>query len=367
MTRTLSIFGFALLAASSSLLTACVTDICGDGTIERDGVCVPADDSPSDAKCGPGTVLVRDGTCHAIQACDPATTTEVPDPSDPDRKLCVGSGGALSCDKDIVCPTATGGKMNLCGRILDLEASTAISAGTTGNCNPNAPAADGPCALKIKLFSPLSFAGIDDPELSYDKPLKVDECGRFQITGITPGTGDFVAIAVNDFNDQTADNFLPTGIATGKTQGSTQNNLKAFVTKKGTVDAWEAAAGVELDTTGIYVTTYLYKAPKAGVKITISGEPPADVEMGDFYFSDSNPLQRKTIDKAKSDTGANGTALYSRSLSSVTPIGGTGGGLPSGCNWREVPGKVVKGIVFFQGRDAVMSDTPADPAAPPCP
>jgi len=367
MSRMWSTIGCTLgTALASSVLAACVTDICGDGTIERDGVCVPAVDDPSNAKCGPGTILNKaDGECRPLVECEASSTTQKPHPDDPDRKICVGGAGSIPCTEDIKCPPNEDGKVNLCGRIIDIETTLPVTTTATGPCNPSAPTADGPCALRVKFFDPFKFTNIDSPELAYES-VKLDQCGRFEAVGISPPATNFIAIAVDDVNNQAANKFAPTGIGVSVSDfGPRQDNLRAFSTKSSTLEAWSTAASTDLASSGAYVTTYLYgQAPTSSVKFTVGGSVVAEK---DFYFSDTTPTERKKIDPAKDSTGANGTALFARTTPatvSIETFGGTEGGLSTDCSWRSTPGKIIAGVVFFQGRDAVMGSSTS---MTPCP
>jgi hypothetical protein len=77
---------------------------CGTGTIEQNGTCVPADDQPGSAQCGPGTVLGTSGKCEpeVVVVCDPDTTREEVDP-ETGEITCVGTGTQTGCAADLPC------------------------------------------------------------------------------------------------------------------------------------------------------------------------------------------------------------------------------------------------------------------------
>src|SRR5262245_36069412 len=98
----------ALLVLVTALAAGCKSTDCGNGTAERDGVCVPANETVSAAACGPDTVLA--GTVcvpSPRRMCDPDTTDEVVDISG--VHICVGTG-ATGCNAKLPCQAPTDGK-----------------------------------------------------------------------------------------------------------------------------------------------------------------------------------------------------------------------------------------------------------------
>ena len=84
--------------------------------------------------------------------------------------------------------------------------------------------------------------------------------------------------------------------------------------------------------------------PMPGVTVVAAGtaEP-----ANDFYFSDDDPLMRRTIDPAQTATGVSGSALFiNGSLQNMTGSGGE----PAGCSWPPSLGASVPGAVMFQIR-----------------
>src|SRR5262245_31751286 len=105
----------ALLAPLSA--TGCKQIECGEGTIERNGSCEPADNTADNGMCGPFTEL-RGDRCAPIfdpTQCDPATTMEVTDENGVTTCVGTSTGG---CDGIFACPTPTGAtKQTICGQI----------------------------------------------------------------------------------------------------------------------------------------------------------------------------------------------------------------------------------------------------------
>src|SRR5438309_11143657 len=82
---------------------------CGDGTIERNGSCVAANETVSDAKCGPFTEL-QGNVCVPMfppTMCDPSTTA--PDVDNMGVTTCIGTGTGGGCSAKLACPTPTDG------------------------------------------------------------------------------------------------------------------------------------------------------------------------------------------------------------------------------------------------------------------
>ena len=131
--------------------TGCATTECGEGTIERDDECIPADGiSPEIDSCGPGTVYSPgDGACIPLRPpteCGPNTVEEI---GEDGQIVCVGAGGG-TCDGPIACPLPAGSNTTVCGQIVDTETGQPIRAGDgtdTSDCVADSPHADGPCAL----------------------------------------------------------------------------------------------------------------------------------------------------------------------------------------------------------------------------
>src|SRR5258705_2119074 len=141
------------VAALAAVGAACGSTPCGEGTIERDGVCEPADTTPDPTTCGDGTALGPSGKCESIVFCDPDTTMEVVDP-DTGAVTCVGTGGGGDCTSELSgCATAAPNTMTMCGRIYDIEDDAQIGMGSAdATACPAAGEATGPCALSIQPY-----------------------------------------------------------------------------------------------------------------------------------------------------------------------------------------------------------------------
>ena len=157
--------GLTLVAAAASLVNVSCSQVeCGQGTVERDGTCFPADTATNPAGCGGAgpfaTVLGLDGKCEAAvpTVCDVDTTREEVDDVT-GVTTCIGTGGG--CPSEIDCPAPMANKATLCGRVYDSETDMPIpEAALTPEmrCDPAAPTNDGPCSLRLRFFDALDFA-----------------------------------------------------------------------------------------------------------------------------------------------------------------------------------------------------------------
>jgi hypothetical protein len=336
--------------------TGCSTLECAEGTIERDGTCAPADQSPDPTTCGPGTTLTA-GVCTPIldpAVCDPTTTMEVLDP-ETGVITCVGTGGG-DCSTPLGgCDSAAPNTMTACGRIYDIEDDSQLGSGSadTSQCPPGGEAT-GPCALVINPYDAIQFAG--DP--SGTAPLVaastyLDHCGRFRIRDIQPAGAPFIGLGVDDHSSQPDDHKL-TGVAFPTAAGISRTDIVAYITRDATDAAWGSTSGegASLAALGVYVNVYresgmtgdpLSGDTAAGVTILRSGQM---IPTDDYYFSDTDTA-RTTVNPALNVTGANGTGLVLR-RPSLAPYSGTPGPLPGGCTWYAPNGAAIPTVVFAQ-------------------
>src|SRR5262245_1206171 len=99
----------ALLALLTALAASCRHVDRGQGTTERDGLCVAAGVTVGNAQCGPFTEL-RGTQCVPTfppTVCDPGTTAE--DVDNMGVTTCIGTG-AGGCSARLACPAPTDGK-----------------------------------------------------------------------------------------------------------------------------------------------------------------------------------------------------------------------------------------------------------------
>lgn len=351
--RTWSWLAPALLAALPTSQLACSQVVCGEGTVEREGACHPADEQPGSATCGLGTVLGPGGTCVPSDPtqCDPETTEEQYDP-DTGITTCVGTT-TDPCTPELQCPTPSSNKLVLCGRLYDTETDAPIRAvNATGTpCNPAAPTADGPCSLKLQFYDALLFQ--QNPTSTPPQPtasIVVDDCGRYVGRDIDATSFSFIGAAVDDASG-VADTHLLTGVATADAQAMPARGFRVYATRRTTDATWTAPAnlggGDTFASLGVLVMIFRHAGvPVPGVTIQRAGNT---VPANDFYFTDTG-LTRSMLDRTPTSTGPNGTGLFIRG---DAPVNFTGvGGEPAGCRWPTALAATIPGVVFVQLKDA---------------
>lgn len=330
----------------------CSQVVCGEGTIERDNSCVPADEHTDDAQCGAGTELGPGGSCVPTDptVCDPDTTMPVTDPVT-GVTTCFGISGD-SCAAELPCMAPSADHLTLCGRIYDTETDQVIAApdATGAPCNPGAPTATGPCSLKVQFYDALAFQmnPTGATPLSPES-LVVDDCGRYAVKNL-PATGfGFVGGAVDDAMGVT-DTRVLTGVATEDALAKPARGFRLYATRKTTDTAWTSSAGLAGEsyaTRGVLAMVFRHRGlPVAGVAARRGGNViPAD----DNYFDDPAPGRAHVL-PTLTMTGANGTALVINS-DQLANHDGTGAE-PSGCRWPARLAATIRGVVFVQIKDA---------------
>jgi hypothetical protein len=344
----------ASLLIGAAAAAGCKNVDCGDGTTERNGACVPSNETVSTAKCGPFTELHGDACVPMFPPtlCDPGTTQPDVDTST-GVITCIGTG-AGGCSAKLACPTPTDGKQTICGQLYDFENGQPFAqAGATGTpCVPGATTT-GPCSLGIRAFDAVALAmnPTMTPPLGTDAVL-IDDCGRFKVPEIVQPTGPLIALAVDDAAMAAAGpggTTNATGVATGKMANFATKDVEAFVIKGSVAAGW----GSPSLAAGIYAAVYRGHRTgldnQAGVTLTLgsmASPPPTMTDMNrDFYFG-SAATTRTTLDGAANVTGSNGTALLSGAT--LTELYSGRGGLPSTCTYDIHGGAAVPGVVFVQ-------------------
>lgn len=330
---------------------------CGDGTIEQNGSCVPADDNPGSAQCGPGTVLGANGKCEPelVVVCDEGTTMEQVDP-DTGVVTCVGTGGTVGdCGQPISCPAPSPGKITICGQLYDTETNQPIAdAGATG-APCSGVTAEGPCSLKVQFFDALEFAMGPGSAVPKEPAggLVVDTCGRFRGADLPEASFGFMGVAVDDATGQPDDHKL-TGVALANGDALPARGFHVYVTRNQTDTAWtttSAIGGQSFSARGVLALIFLHgTTPISGVQIRKGANP---ITNNDYYFTDNVATTRSTVDTAagRAMTGNNGTGLVTGFPS---PDNYTGAGSePPGCQWPQNLAGAIPGVVFVQHKDAV--------------
>ncbi len=351
------IIGIAALPLS---LASCKDVECGEGTIERDGVCQPATLETTGATCGPFTELQVDRCVPQFPptVCDPMTSIATTDP-ETGVTTCIGTGGG-GCSAAFPCPAPTGAnKLTVCGQLYDFETGLKFQgvdpAGTM--CDRANPTTSGPCALSITPYDAVEFAmnpAAAQPRSS--DPIYIDDCGRYRISNIdAAGLAPFIGLGIDDHTpDGAAGITVPTGVAAKKGDIRVEN-FEAYIVKASTEQKWETSGGPPLSG-GIYVASYrAHKlamgvdrhAPQAGV--TFANVDGTTTYTSDDYYFAAAETTHETIDGAASATGMNGTALVTgRSIAEGIVFGGNGGITSAGCRWEPHAAATIPGVVFIQ-------------------
>ncbi len=152
--RTLSLFLLSTVAAPS-----CKSTECGSGTIERDGICAPADETTATAKCGPFTELQGEQCVPMFKPteCDPATTIASLDDAT-GVTTCIGTGTSTGCSGVFACPTPAAGKQTICGQIYNFADNTKFAATGATGAKCTTTSTSGPCALQMAAFDAFMYA-----------------------------------------------------------------------------------------------------------------------------------------------------------------------------------------------------------------
>jgi len=353
------ILSAALAAVVATYTSGCTTVSCDQGTIERNGKCEPSDINTDPAICGPGTVLVGD-RCESSIMCGSGTAPQ-PDPSDPTKTICVGTGiGSIPCNATLPCPQAATGKQTICGQLYDITNGSAFANGTDGTqCDGTG---SGPCALSVTPYDAIDFGehpGSAAP-LANDSTY-IDNCGRYQVRNITPGGSPFIGLGFDDAGSAARGPggvTNTTGVATPVIPGTSTKDLEAWIAPKATTDMW-ATNGPPVSG-GIYVA--IFRAHKCdanrtctpdekvqnqpGVTITKSG---STVPSSDYYFPPTQ-TDHTSIDPTATATGSNGTGLLTgASVDDSLIYSGTGGIMDTvNCTWERKAAASLPFIVFFQ-------------------
>jgi hypothetical protein len=335
-----------LLALLAAVTPGCKTIDCGDGTTERDGLCVASSETVSAAKCGPQTELHGDlcvpTFAHTI--CDPSTTAEEFDPST-QVTTCVGTG-AGGCSARLACPDGTGGKQTICGQIYDFETGQPFAAPSATGAPCGTGVTSGPCALGIKAYDAVAFAqsaGMGGALAT--GAVYIDDCGRFRIPDVSqPAAAPVIALGVDDIAAPGPTGLTnAAGVTTTAVPNGASRDVEAFIVKPTTTAGW---SGTSL-ATGIFALvfhdTLAGTALGSGVSVTRNGALDATHTL---YFSAA--ANRTTLDGTAHATGINGTALYNITNPMLTDVYSGTGGLPAGCNWEPHGGVALQGLVFIQ-------------------
>lgn len=348
-----SILISVLFAAAAA--GGCKAVECGPGTIERNGECAPPDETISNAMCGPFTALQGDKCVPMFPPteCDPSTTTPDVDPAT-GVTTCVGNGTGGGCSGTFACPAPAAGKQTICGQLYDFENDAKLAqvspAPTGAKCMTQTT--DGPCSLSITAYDAYLF-GMNPTGTA---PLNVgdvyiDDCGRYRVTDITPPSGPFVGLGIDDADTAKrgpAGTTNTVGVAAAKAPSMAIKDFEAWIVKKSTTDSWTTSGAPSLASSGFYVSVFrghkTGPVNQAGVQSTRGGNPNT---ANDYYFRAGDTV-RTMVDTAATVTGTNGTVLITNASVGEGPAYGGSGVIPAECAWETHAGASLPNIVFIQ-------------------
>lgn len=231
------------------------------------------------------------------------------------------------------CPEPSAGNMTVCGRIRDTE--TGAVAGTSAS---------------VVAYDALSYAG--DPGGATPLATGVtDASGRFRFLDVpTPSLGDLLMVV--DDAAGGSDELALTGRSIPALAGRRTIGTTLYATRNDTDLAWTTSAGDPFGT-GTFgsegaVLSLFHDGedPVQGVEVTVDGSP-----VTSYFFSDTDPDLRSTVDADATATGLNGAAL--------TVGAGTGsysgsGSEPSGTSWSASTAGDVPGLIWVVPQSPVQ-------------
>lgn len=288
------------------------------------------------AACGDDPAVTPDPDAALADASSP--DAEVPDASPPDA----GEPDAMpvpACSVAPECPMPDTGRVTLCGSILDVAtgAPVRVAEATGAACDPVEPAADGPCALRVRAFDPLAFAS--DPTGTAPLPVGdvvVDDCGFYVIESATRPFNGFIGVVVDA---PAGDLRIPTGVAHAVNPGAHLIDLPVYSTATATDEAWTESAGSPFgDQTFAERGVALVHFGAEGVQVTAGGV----VQSAARYLTGSDAGPYAAVDPDLTATGPAGAVLVTDIA--LQNLSGNGGE-PEGCTWPSLLGAAVPGVV----------------------
>lgn len=243
-----------------------------------------------------------------------------------------GGGDAGGCPAVGDCPDPPAGDITVCGRVLDLQTSSPITAG--------------PPTVRVFDFVDLR---LDPAAAIAAATVTPDACGWFTTT--VDGLIGIIVVHTGELPPATGDHRRVVEVVTTAPGQTVRAN--AWALRGDTDAAWSAAAGLGGETfadlgslLAIYVDVDqpavppLQGAPLAGATVLINGQ---DVPADDFYFADPGPLARSQLVPGQAAAGADGSGL----LRDVPPLAEVSGQAP-GCAFPAVNTLSIGGTLQVQ-------------------
>jgi hypothetical protein len=345
-----------LLVLLTSFVASCKSVDCGEGTTERDGICIAANETVGTASCGPFTVLQGDRCVPMLPptVCDPASTEE--DIDEMGVITCIGTGGG-GCAARLACPTPADGRQTFCGQIYDFATGAPFAQAGAMGTRCTTPTASGPCSLGIRALDAAAFVmsqGAQGALATGD--IYIDDCGRYRVIDVAQPAGvPLIALGVDDAATAAAGpsgTTNPVGVGTAAMANVVTRDLELFVVPGATLAGWapNTTGGPPINTSqGIYAAVFRGHSTGtdtvAGVTINRNGTA---TDTRDYYFADI--ATRTMLNPAAGATSSNGGALFTIDpvTQMLTDFYSGSGGLPAGCVWPQRPGASVGGVILVQ-------------------
>jgi hypothetical protein len=228
------------------------------------------------------------------------------------------------------CPAPTqDGRISICGRIRDVANSRPVGSAQS---------------VTLTFYDALDYAA--NPTTSQPivpGSLTIDVDGDYVATDLARPNLGFIGIVADDDPNAGTTAYAPTMLALPVAGGSTYGGTTAWVLRNATDTSWSQAAGLGTSfvTQGAVLGCFDYfGAPAPGVRITEAGNVEA---ANDYYFTDTNQLERINLSSMPTQTGADGCGL--KINSSLVEHSGEGGA-PPGCWWNSRLARAVPGALW---------------------
>ncbi len=331
---------------------------CGEGTIEEDGVCVPASSITTPGECcGEGThydaslqMCVSD---FAPTVCEEGS----PDPVVLDDGVLECCGCALYELCSITCEMARPGTVSVCGTFRDMETGLAVARDgcqSAAACDPEEPESSGSCSLEPRFYDAVDLAenGTNATPLAVDS-LEWNACGAYAARSVALPASGFMAVLIDDSTglDPARDDFAGAAAIFPVVDEERVEDRDAFALRRSTDDGWTAAAGdpfggATFTAHGAEMVRFLRRGdPQSGVAVTDDlGEPLGAT----YYFADAR-ASFGSLEPSQDATGVDGAALVAAE-EPVTVY--AEGGLPGECIWPEGLVEPIPGFLLVSDRVA---------------
>ncbi len=349
----------ALLASSAAIAVgavACDSVVCGFGTRESGGQCVPGI-SVDDSSCGPGTHLdlesaacvpdalpVTCGSCAVPVIANDGTVTCMCD----DSPEC-----SFPCGIPIACPAPSPGLVTVCGRLVDGSTHAPLVGDGLGSvCDPDNPTDEGPCAVSVTAVDAAAFAAEPGGAPLAADAIDVDDCGRFRVVNAAPPPSGKLAVIVD------GDALVPAATSFAIAVDERRSRAVAASVRASTDESWTASAGRPFgfdtfaDRGAVLLRFARDDEPVPDVTVACQGDGCQTV----FYF-DAADAAAANVDVDAAATGASGAALTT--ATGDARYRAAGGDDPA-CTWPAPDVDSAAGVVWYT--DVAAACSPQDGA-----